>query len=337
MATEPTIITEDTSAAKLQVSEERLRQFQQMAFGLSAHWGLYSVCGGGSEWAYYNNRVPLEAYRLRMDRFNPVRFDAEEWADLMVEAGQRFLLITSKHHDGFCLWDTALTDFKATRTRFGRDILAELAPALADHGLELHFYYSLVDWTHPAYRKNWPEYVAYYQAQLRELCTRFGKIGGIIFDGYWPRVRFEPGDHADYFQPRGPWDLAGSYDLIHQFQPEAIVVNNTHIPPLQGEDLQIWELDLPGENTIGFNGTEIGAKPVASWWNLNSGWSYQPMNHRVRSAAEILEAYRKVRARNGVFYLNVGPRGFGDIHPDEQRVLREIGQTLRAEQKQPAV
>jgi alpha-L-fucosidase len=185
-----------------------------------------------------------------------------------------------------------------------------------------------VDWTHPAYRVDWPAYVSYYQNQLRELCTSFGPLGGIIFDGYWPRNPLDADGMQEYFAPRGAWELAGAYDLIHQLQPDAMVANNTHILPLQGEDYQVWELDLPGENKIGFNCTEIGDKPTACWWNLNAGWSYQPWNHNVKSAEEIFATYRAVRARDAVFFLNVGPRPFGDIHPEEQHVLRQIGQAI---------
>lgn len=320
---------EDTSKARLQASRAGIRRFQAAGFGLSVHWGLYSLSHHGSEWIYFQDRIPYETYRRRMEAFHPARFHAEEWGDLMVEAGQKLLLITSKHHDGFCLWDSAHTDFKVTNTRFGRDVLAELAPALRDRGIALHFYYSLADWTHPAYRRDWPAYVAYYQDQLRELCTQFGPIGGILFDGYWPRFPLRDPGMQEYFAARGRWDLAGTYDLIHTLQPDAVITNNGHILPQRGEDYQIWELDLPGENKIGFNCTEVGDKPTAVWWNLNNGWSYQPWNHGVKSADEIVATYRAARARKAVFLLNVGPRCFGDIHPEEQAVLRQIGQKMR--------
>ena len=323
---------EDTSAARLTVSPKGAEQFKQAGIGLSAHWGLYSLSTSGTEWIYFNDRIPLQTYRERLKLFNPQRFSAEEWADLLVEAGMKFLLITSKHHDGFCLWDSNYTDFKVTNTPFKRDILAELAPALRARNLGLHFYYSLVDWTRPAYRLDWPAYVNYYQNQVRELCTSFGPISGIIFDGYWPRNPLDDVGMQEYFAARGPWDLAGTYDLIHELQPEAVIANNTHVLPLQGEDYQVWELDLPGENTIGFNTTEVGDKPTACWWNVNAGWSYQPWNHNVKSAAEILETYRRVRARKAVFLLNVGPRPFGDIHPEEQQILRQLGPAIRGAQ-----
>jgi alpha-L-fucosidase len=323
---------EDTSAAKLQASADGVRQFREAGFGLSVHWGLYSLSTRGDEWIYYRERMPYETYAQRLGQFNPTRFQAEEWADLMVEAGQKFLLITTKHHDGFCLWDATETDFKVTNTPFGRDVLAELAPALRERGIALHFYYSLVDWTHPAYRRDWPAYVAYYQHQIRELCTRFGKIGGMLFDGYWPGAggeffRTDP-EAREYWAARGPWDLAGTYDLIHELQPDAVITNNTHVLPLHGEDYQIWELDLPGENNMGWNCTEVGNKPTACWWNLNAGWSYQPWKHAVKSVEDILATYRAVRDREAVFFLNVGPRPFGDIHPEEQQTLRRLGQCM---------
>jgi alpha-L-fucosidase len=320
---------ENTKSSKLKASAKGVEQFKQAGIGLSAHWGLYALSTEGTEWIYFRNRIPFDTYKQRMTRFNPTRFNADEWADLMVEAGMRFLLITSKHHDGFCLWDSEHTDFKITNTAFKRDILDELASALHDRNLGLHFYYSLVDWTHSAYRVNWPAYVSYYQSQIRDLCTRFGPIGGILFDGYWPRNTFESEDMQEYFAARGPWDLAGTYDLIHELQPDAVITNNIHVLPLQGEDYQVWELDLPGENKTGLNCTEVGDKPTACLWNLNAGWSYQPWNHRVKSAEEILETYRAARSKDAVFLLNVGPRSFGDIHPEEQQVLRQLGQAIR--------
>jgi len=329
MKTTTTFTVEDTSAVKLQASPQGVQRFHNAHFGLSTHWGLYSLGTSGNEWTYYIDRIPLDIYRQRMARFNPVRFNAEEWADLMVEAGQKFFFITTKHHDGFCLWDTALTEFNVTHTPFKRDILAELAPALRDRGIALHFYYSLLDWTHPAYRNDWPAYVNFYQGQLRELCTNYGELGGFVFDGYWPRQEFETDDEREYFSARGAWDLAGTYDLIHSLQPHAVIANNIHCASVPGEDYQVWELDLPGENKIGFNTTEIGDRPLASWWNLNHGWSYQPWNHRPRSVDEILKLYAAVRAKNATFMLNVGPRSFGDIHPEEQHILRAVGKAIR--------
>ena len=317
---------EDTSAARLQASPEGLQAFVEARYGLSVHWGLYALNGRG-EWVMHQERIPHAVYRERLGQFNPTRFDAEEWADLMLEAGQKFLFFTSKHHDGFCLWDTQQTDWKVTNSPFRRDVIAELAPALRDRGIKLHLYYSLLDWTHPAYRNDWPAYVAYYQAQLKELLTHYGEIGGVIFDGYWPRQGFDAGDA--HFTAGGAWDLVGTYDLIHSLQPNAVVTNNTHVLPLRGEDCQVWELDMPGENTVGFNTTQMGNTPKAVWWNLNTGWAYAPRTHRVKQPEAMLRDLRRAHARGAVFVLNVGPRPWGDIHPEEQQALRRIGQMIR--------
>ncbi len=322
---------EDTSTATVQASSHGLESFFENKLGLTAHWGLYSLGHSSNEWAYYHERTSEQQnqYLGRLQHFNPTRFDANEWADLMLEAGLKFLVMTSKHHDGFCLWDSAHTDFKVSNTPFTRDILGELAEALQARGLGLHFYYSLVDWTHPAYRNDWAEYVAYYQSQVRELCTRFGEIGGFVFDGYWPRNQMETPDEIEYFSARGSWALAQTYDLIHSLQPHAVITNNTHILPLKGEDYQVWELDLPGSNSAGFNTSQIGTKPLAAWQNVNAGWSYQPWNHQVKSPVELLDFYRQAQQLQAVCFMNVGPRAFGDIHPQEQQVLRELGRLIR--------
>lgn len=317
---------EDTSAASRQATPEGLEAFRAARYGLSVHWGLYALIGRG-EWILHTDSIPHEMYRDLAGRFEAARFDADEWADLMLESGQKFLIVTTKHHDGFSMWDTALCDFKVTNTPLGRDVIGELADALHKRGLGLHFYYSLLDWTHPAYRNDWDAYVAYYQGQLRELLRNYGKIDGVLFDGYWPRFGFS--EATAHFKPGGAWDLAGTYDLIHELQPHAVVVNNHHVLPLPGEDYQVWELDMPGENTIGFNTTEVGDKQRVVWWNLNSGWSYSPGDHAVKGAPEIVSRFLEAQSRGATFFLNVGPRPWGDIHPDEQRVLRETGAMLR--------
>ena len=329
MKTITTYTPEDTSHARLQASPEGLKHFVDSGFGLTTHWGLYSMGHSSNEWSYFNERIPYASYRKRMEKFNPTRFNADEWGDLLLEIGAKFFFITSKHHDGFCLYDTQYTDFNVMNSAFKRDIVAELATALHERGIAFHFYYSLIDWTQNDYRTDWEKYVEFYQNQVRELCTNYGPIGGFVFDGYWPRNVLEGPDEEDYFRARGPWDLAGTYDLIHSLQPNAVITNNSHILPLKGEDYQVCELDLPGENTTGFNTTEIGNIPIASWWNLNVGWSYQPWQHKLRNAKDMLEIYKETRKRNGIFMLNVGPRPFGDIHPHEQFVLRELGDLIR--------
>jgi alpha-L-fucosidase len=313
---------EKTDHARLQASPEGVRQFSTMTFGLSIHWGLYALLGRG-EWVMHQEHIPTAEYEKLAGQFNPTGFDAQAWIDLAAEAGAQAFLITTKHHDGFCMYDTALTDYKVTRTPFGRDPIGELAEACHRRGVRLHFYYSLLDWHHPDYRANWTGYVEYYQGQLRELCTKYGELGGVLFDGYWPRFDFTP--DTEYFKPGGAWDLAGTYDLIHSLQPGAMVVNNHHVLPLKGEDYQVWELDLPGENTAGFNTTEIGSLPRATWFNVNEGWSYFKKDRRaVKPADQLIKYLADSSTRSAVCWLNVGPTPEGTILGEEAAALRPI-------------
>lgn len=321
---------EDTSAALLQSAPEAVRRFCNLTYGITTHWGLYALIGR-SEWAMHEERIPTPEYEQLARRFNPVRFDADVWIELVVEAGAQAFMITSKHHDGFCLYDTALTDYKITNTAFQRDPIAELANACHKRGVQLHFYYSILDWHHPAYRsvETWPEYVAYYQGQVRELCTKYGEIGGIVFDGYWPRDTYIG---REYFVPAGAWDLAGTYDLIHKLQPNALVTNNHHVLPLKGEDYQVCELDLPGENTTGFGTTDVGRLPMATWFNINKGWSYRT-EQELKPASQLIGYLETSAARNAFCWLNLGPTPEGEILATEAAELRQVGAWVRANEE----
>ncbi len=316
---------EDTSRARLRAAPAAVQNYQEMRFGLFVHWGVYALIGRG-EWVMHNEQIPAAEYEKLVQRFNPADFDAYEWAQLMVDSGQRYLVITSKHHDGFCMFDSALTDYKVTNTPFGRDPLAELSRALAQRGLKLGFYYSLLDWHHPAYRSDWPAYVRYYQGQVRELCTRYGELGMIWFDGYWPGHA----PPAPHFLEGGPWDLAGTYDLIHQLQPNALIGNNHHVAPLKGEDFQMFEQDLPGENTAGFNAGQMGALPLESCLTINRNWGYNPDDREHKSASALIRFLVECIGRDSNLLLNVGPTPLGQIQPEHAERLRAVGRWLRA-------
>ena len=325
---------EDTSAATLQASAAGAKAFRDAVSGVSVHWGLYTVLGK-NEWSLYLDKMEHEAYfKTLMPKFNPARFCAEEWADLMLEARQRFFMMTAKHHDGFCMWDTALSDKKVTNTPLGRDLCAEIATAMQERGIHVHWYYSLLDWTHPAYhsREKWHEYRDYLHAHLRELLTGYGPIHGVLFDGYWPRTAFDEND-APVFKEQGLYRLAEVYDLIHALQPDAMVTNNHHAPILKGEDYQVLELDVPGENlSKSYMTTEpVNGIPQGAWWFLGGGWGYQPARHTVRPVEDVMDKMRKTRARDGTLIINAAPRSFGDIHPDEAWTLRRIGERMREE------
>ncbi|MBI4553346.1 MAG: alpha-L-fucosidase [Candidatus Latescibacteria bacterium] len=313
---------EDMSCVRLQATSDAVRRFQEMRFGLFVNWGVYALIGHG-EWVMHTEQIPVDEYEKLPPRFNPTRFHADEWADLMVEAEQRYMVFDTKHHEGFCMFDSALTDYRVTNTPFGRDPVAELAEACRQRGLVLGFYYSLLDWHHPAYRADWPAYVAYYQGQVRELCTQYGDIGMIWFDGYWPAH-----DSPAHFLEGGPWDLAETYDLIHELQPQALIGNNHHVTPLPGEDFQMFEQDLPGENTAGFNAPSIGDRPLESCLTINKSWGYHSEDHAHKSVAELIQFLVACVEQDSNLLLNVGPMPSGEIQPEHVERLRGLGAWL---------
>ncbi len=313
----------EKSDAKLSANSKAVEQFMADGIGLSVHWGIYSIIGKG-EWIMHVDKIPVKEYEKLMEEFNPVNFNADEWIGLLKESGIKHFMITSKHHDGFCMYDTDLTDYKVTNTRFRRDPIKELSEVCEKYGVKLHFYYSLLDWHHPDYQSNWTKYVEYYQGQVKELCTKYGKLGVIVFDGWWPRFEFKP--ETEYFRPKGKWEIGKTYDLIHNLQPDAIVGNNHHILPLEGEDYQVFEIDMPGENTAGFNTTEIGDKPTATWITLGPGWSYIRTKGNFKSIDFLKQRIEKCREKNIFLWINAGPMPDGRLQPEEIELIKAVKQ-----------
>jgi len=224
-----------------QASPQGLQWFQDAKFGMFIHWGLYSILARG-EWVMFFDKIPVPEYEKLVPQFNPLKFDARAWVQLAADAGLKYMVITSSHHDGFSMYDTALSDYKVTNTPFKRDPLHELADACARRGdVKLGFYSSLLDWHHPAYRFRqesglaWSDYLEFLHGQVRELCTQFGELACIWFDGDWPRDSCT-GDRA-HFAPGGPFEYEKLYGMIHTLQPDAVVLNNRHDRPLPGEDV----------------------------------------------------------------------------------------------------
>ena len=202
----------------------RRRWFEDAKFGLFVHWGVYSLLGKG-EWVMDNDKLPISEYAKLPPRFNPVKFDADEWVKLAKAAGMKYITITSKHHDGFCMYDSSLTGYDIVdATPYGKDPMKALArPATgreSSSSFTTRCSTGIIPTTSPAGKRarrpgregegDWKTYVAYYQGQVRELCSNYGEIGGIWFDGWWDR-------------PEADWDLAGTYRIIHELQPGALV------------------------------------------------------------------------------------------------------------------
>ena len=303
--------------------------FQDAKFGLFIHWGIYSVLASG-EWVMQNRAIPAAQYERLAEQFNPTQFDAREWVALAKDAGMRYITITSKHHDGFAMYDSGLTDWDIVdRTPYGRDVLAALAEACRAEGLKLFFYHSQLDWRHADYYPrgrtgraagrpdagDWNAYIDFMNGQLRELLTNYGEIGGIWFDGMWD-------------QPDAPWRIDDTYELIHTLQPQALIGSNHHRLPFPGEDFQMFEKDLPGANTAGFNTTEIGTLPIETAETINGAWGFNLTDHDYKSTDDLIRYLVGAAGRNANFLLNVGPMPNGKIQPEFEARLRAIGAWL---------
>lgn len=313
------------------VSKAGLKRFFDDRFGMFIHWGLYSLIAHG-EWVMHHERIPVAEYEKLVPRFNPVNFDAEEWVSIAADAGQKYMVITSRHHDGFSMYDTALSDYKVTNTPFGRDPLEELANAVAKRNdVRLGFYSSLLDWHHPAYRFRkesglaWSDYIEFLHGQVRELCTNFGPIACLWFDGDWPRHPFD--ETNKYFKAGGDFEYDKLYSMIHKLQPDAFIHNNRHEKPLPGEDVQGFEQDLPGENTTGFNTTNVYDMPVEVCMTINDNWGINSRDDNHKSAAKLINNMVRIASMNGNYLLNVGPTALGEIpavHVDRLMVMGDF-------------
>jgi alpha-L-fucosidase len=306
-------------------------EFQDARFGLFIHWGIYSTLGSG-EWVLHNRKMKLSDYERLGPFFNPVQFNARQWVAMAKSAGMKYITITSRHHDGFAMFDSKVSDWDIIdRTPFKRDILKELAEECRKEGLKLFFYYSHLDWAHPDYfpRGNtgqstgrpesgdWNKYLTYMNQQLTELLTQYGDVAGIWFDGWWDRKEAQ-------------WKLKEQYELIHRLQPQCLVGNNHHQPVKEGEDFQMFERDLPGSNTTGFSGeSEVGKLPLEmceTMYSQPSSWGYQIDAKAFKSSKDLIGLLVKAAGYNSNFLLNVGPEPSGLIQKEFVDTLRKIGQ-----------
>jgi alpha-L-fucosidase len=301
--------------------------FQDSKFGMFIHWGVYSVLGDG-EWVMNNQRIDKQTYQRLPPFFNPISFDPKEWVSLAKAAGMKYITITSKHHDGFAMWDSKLTDWDIVdRTPYGKDVLKMLAEECKKQGIKLFFYHSHLDWFQENYfprgntgqtagrpeKGDWYKYLDYMDGQLTELLTNYGEIGGIWFDGHWDKK------DAD-------WRLDKTYKLIHSIQPACLIGNNHHLAPFTGEDFQMFEKDLPGQKTTGFNPEQkIGELPFETCETMNNSWGFNLQDKDYKSIKNLIRYLVKAAGYNSNFLLNIGPMPNGKIQPEFVNTLKEIG------------
>ena len=312
------------------------QEFQDAKFGMFIHWGVYSVLGDG-EWVFHNRKLKVQEYDRLPRFFDPEKFDAKAWVSLAKAAGMKYITITSRHHDGFAMFDSKVSDWNIVqRTPYGKDPLKMLADECHRQGLKLFFYYSQLDWHNPDYyprgktitdhgpwdngrpdHGDWNSYLDnYMDGQLRELLTNYGPIGGIWFDGMWDK-------------PDADWHLTKTYALIHQLQPATLIIPNHHETPKLGEDVQTFERDLPGKNTAGFNTNYVSDQlPLETSNTLNGSWGFDIGDSKYKSPEEVEELLVRAAGNNANLLLNIGPMPNGEIQDEFATRLHAVGAWL---------
>ena len=317
-------------------SPENLAARQRFAdgrFGIFLHWGLYALLGQG-EWVMTNQDIDYHEYEKLAGAFCPAAFDAKAWVTAFREAGARYVCFTTRHHDGFSMFRTAQSPYNvADATPFGRDVVKELAEECRRQGLGIHFYYSLIDWWRedaprgrtgrgtgrPAEKEDAEAYFGFMKAQLTELLTQYGPVGAIWFDGVWDQDE----------NPGFDWRLDELYGLIHTLQPACLVVNNHHLTPFEGEDVQTFERDLPGENTAGLSGQAVSRLPLETCQTMNVSWGYRITDRSYKPTDELVRYLAGAAGRGGNLLLNIGPQPDGALPAAALERLAGIGAWLR--------
>lgn len=307
--------------------------FSDARFGIFLHWGLYSLFGQG-EWYMQNAGIPHEEYAKSARAFYPAHFDARQWARAIKASGAGYVCFTTRHHDGFSLWHTRQSDYNVVEaTPWGRDVLKELAEACREEGLRLHLYYSHIDWGRPDYpmgrtgrkvgkdpaKADWPQYYRFMNAQLTELLTQYGPVDAIWFDGWW--------DHDEDSVPFD-WQLPEQYALIHRLQPACLVGNNHHQTPHPGEDIQIFERDLPGENKAGLSGQAVSRLPLETCETMNGMWGYKVTDQAYKSVDTLVHYLVKAAGKGANLLLNVGPQPSGELPAAALERMQGIGRWM---------
>ncbi len=319
--------------------DARMAWWRKARFGMFIHWGLYAIPAGvwkgkkipgAGEWIMNHARIPVAEYEKLAARFNPLEFDADRWVEIAKKAGMKYIVITTKHHDGFCLFDSKLTKYDVMdATPFKRDIMKELAAACARGGIRMCWYHSILDWHHPDYlpRRPWDKrpvaghsldrYIAYMKGQLRELLTHYGPIGVLWFDGGWEHTPEEL--HS--------WEVVR---MIRSLQPKIIINNRLRIP----QDFDTPEQHIPP--------TGIPGRDWETCMTMNHTWGYKKYDNDWKSYPDLLRKLVDIASKGGNFLLNVGPTAKGVIpKPSVDRLLamgrwlKKYGESIYGTQASP--
>ena len=320
--------------------EKRVEWFRNARFGMFIHWGLYSIPGRG-EWVRSNEEMPEEAYLPYFESFTAKDFDPAAWARAAKQAGMEYVVMTAKHHDGFCLFDSRLTDFKSTNTPFGRDAVKEFVEAVRAEGLKVGLYFTLIDWHHPDYPhygdnfhpmrnnpafensgRDFNRYLDYMHGQIREICTNYGKLDLLWFDFAYGDLRGEA------------WRGTELVSMVRTLQPDVLIDNRIEVSgegfgslyqcdpkPYHG-DFVTPEKFIPPQGIRDVQGNPMVWEACIT---MNNNWGYCPEDKHFKSAPLLIKKLVECVSKGGNMILNVGPDGDGNIPEESLEILSQIG------------
>jgi alpha-L-fucosidase len=313
---------------------DRLRWMRESRLGMFVHWGLYSL-PARHEWVKQRERLGDDHYDRYFEHFDPDLYDPAAWARAAAAAGMRYAVLTTKHHEGFCLWDSELTDYKVTNTPAGRDLVGPWVEAFRAAGLRVGFYHSLIDWHHPDFpidglhpqrddedararagARDVEKYAEYLHGQVRELLTRYGRIDYLFFDFSYP-------DRVWGGKGRSDWRSEELVELVRSLQPDAVINDRLDLP--ESADVATPEQYQPLRPLVVREGEGIWE----ACQTLNGSWGYDRDNLDWKTADQLLRMLVDGVSKDGNLLLNVGPTGRGELEPRALDVLDEIGSWMR--------
>ena len=315
---------------------ERMAWWVHDRFGMFIHWGLYAM-PARHEWVKTHEQIPEEEYQIYFDLFNPDLFNPSDWAKMAKEAGMKYAVITSKHHEGFCMFDSEFTDYKVTETPYGKDIIKEWVDAFRAEGLKIGFYYSLIDWHHPEYtvdrihplrpateegyaelnkNRDMDVYREYLHNQVREILTKYGKI-----DILWLDYSF-PGKHG---KDRNDWNSEKLLKMVRQLQPDIILDDRMDLRDYEDG----WDFITPEQFKVPawpeVNGKKV---PWETCQTFSGSWGYYRDEHTWKDTKQLLVLLIESVSKGGNLLLNVGPTGRGTFDHRAQNALKSMGEWM---------
>ena len=325
---------------------KRMEWYRHDRFGMFIHWGLYAIPARG-EWVRSNEKMTVQDYQKYFDAFDPIGYDPKAWARLAKHAGMKYAVLTAKHHDGFCLFDSKLTEYKATNTKAGRDLINEYVEAFRAEGIKVGLYFSIIDWHHPDYphygdrihpmrdneafkdhakEENFDRYLDYMHGQVRELCTNYGKIDVLWFDYSYDQMQGEK------------WRATELVRMARSLQPGVIIDNRLEAsgegfgsllsgnPSEYSGDFVSPEQIIPPEGIVDQNGNPVAWEACIT---MNNNWGYDVHCHNWKNAKTIVRKLVECVSKGGNMLLNVGPDAKGRFPAASVKILTEVGDWMQ--------